>query len=412
MRPGRVAAIALALLLCAAGLSDFWRTARTTAAIDFYQMWVGARMARETRDFYDPATGARMGESYRAEAVAARSSRRHIAAATYRRNLEIFSSPFLYTIYAALPGSYEQALATFHAIALAALAVAIAVFARLLRWSTAAATGFFGVLLFAFEPIRSDLVVGNSNTIILGIIAVAAWLTSRGRFAGAGAMLAIATIAKPHVAMIFPMTYLFWITTKRWRDLARHAAGAMAAAVVAFVIGSIYFRSVSIWLEWVAAVRALPPNIVPLDIGNFSLAVIARSLSGVNFAVVIFLALAAMAAFIAFRRKPRADVAFIAIGAVLFHTISPLVWLHYFTLAVPLAMILMRPASGEPAVRRQIAGAASLLLMSVRPWDAFVPAAIQVAAFVNFGLLLLLAFGLRELSLLRKNRVQADEQGH
>lgn len=393
MRSGRVAAIALSLLFCAAGTFWFWSTARSTAAIDFYQMRAGARMARESASFYEPATGARMGEIYRREAVAAGATRRHVAAATYRRNLEIFSTPFLYTLYAPLRGPYERDLLIFHSITFLALGAWVAIFARLFRWPPAGALLLFAFLLIAFEPVRSDITVGNSNQIILAIVAVAAAFTSKQRFAAAGAALALATAAKPHVALIFPVTYLFWAAARRWRDLVRHATGAAGGAAVAVAAGSAYFESTSIWLEWIAALRALPESIVPVDIGNFALVLLLRSTRLPWLAALPFVAAAAALAFIAVRRgrDARFDVPLIALGCVLFHLVSRLVWLHYFTLAVPLAMWLLRPADGAPATRRQVAGAASLLLIAVRPWDAFVPTVFHVAALVNTGLLILLA---------------------
>ena len=69
MTSSRTTAIALILVVAATGVAGVWSIARASAGMDFYQMWIGGRMAREADDFYEPATRARMGESYLQAAV-------------------------------------------------------------------------------------------------------------------------------------------------------------------------------------------------------------------------------------------------------------------------------------------------------------------------------------------------------
>jgi hypothetical protein len=184
------------------------------------------------------------------------------------------------------------------------------------------------------------------------------------------------------------------------------------AAIASVTAGSIYFRSATIWGEWLAALRALPDDIVPVDIGNFSLALIVRQLTGRHASAVLLLIVVAVTLFVAFRRRPAraGDTALIALGCVGLHLVSRLVWLHYYVLAIPLIMWLLRPAHGSPAVRRQIAGGVALLLIAVRPWDDFVPTAMQVAMLVNAGLLLAFGATLRDVSLLGQDGVKTEPE--
>ena len=416
MTSGRVAAMVLAGVVCAAGAFEFWRTARSTAAIDFYQMWVGARMGRETRDFYDPAEGARFGESFRREAVAAGSSRRHIAVATYRRNLEIYASPLLYMMYAPLPDTYERALTTFQVIAFISLLAAVMMFGALFRWPAERRVLFFGALLIAYGPVHSDLTVGNANAIMLAIMGVMSFAILRARFAFAGALLAISVVAKPNVAMLFPLVYIFWTAQRRWRNVAAHAAGAGVATIIAMLICAIYYRSLTIWGEWIGSLILMPRDtVVPLELGNFSVARMLQSLTSASATPVLFIVVCAAAAFLAVRSRSgvSADIPLIAIGLCLFHLVSPLVWVHYFMLAIPVVMWLLRPAApGAHAARRQIAALAALLFMAVRPWDSFASTTLQVALIANAGLFIALIAATRELLLLGKNRVQAEEDGN
>ncbi|HUP50789.1 MAG TPA: glycosyltransferase 87 family protein [Thermoanaerobaculia bacterium] len=400
MTSGRFAAIALALLLCVAGSAAFWSAARSTAAMDFYQIWIGARMARETRHFYDPATATRMGETYLRQAIEEGASPLHIAVARYRRNLEMFSTPFLYTIYSPLRGPYERDLLRFQIVVFVSFLVWVAIFTRLFGWELPASLLLLAFLLLAFEPLRSDVRVGNVNHVVLALLALGAGATVKRQFVAAGALLAIATMVKPHVVLIIPVTYLFWSAQRRWRDLVRHAAGAAIATAAAVIAGSIYFRSATIWLEWLNALRAMPREIVPLEVGNFALAVVVRERTGLDAALLLLLAGAAALAAVAFRWKPgsRADAALIPLGCVLFLLSSPLVWLHYLLLTVPLVIWLLRPAEGSGVLPRQLAGVVALALLAVTPWDALMPSVLEVATFANAGLLIAFVATLHDLA--------------
>ncbi|HEU4520982.1 MAG TPA: glycosyltransferase 87 family protein [Thermoanaerobaculia bacterium] len=388
----RRAGFALALLLVLAGLGSLWIRGRSTAGMDFYQMWIGARMARETADFYAPETRARMGEIYLREAAEEDPASRRTAVAQYRRNLEVLSTPLLYTIYAPLQLGYESAFAVFQLIVIASLLAWVALFTRLYGFDPFLQLLFLGFLLFAFEPVRSDAGVGNMNHIILLMLAVAALLTARRWFALAGATLAIAILVKPYVILTIPVTYLFWIASRRWRDLGLHAAGAAAAAAIGLAASSLYFRSAAIWPDWLEAFRAMPESMIPVDVGNFAL----RAFIGPSSVIAFLIAGAALAA-IAFRTRPgvEIDVPAIALGCVLFQFVSPLVWVHHLLLTVPLVAWLLRPAASRGT---HIAGAIALALIAVEPWGTFVPSVLGVAVLVNLGLAIAFAAALVSVS--------------
>lgn len=417
MTSGRTSAIALAILLGMTGAVSFWSTARASAGIDFYQMWIGGRMARETRRFYAPETRERMGEHYRREAVEEGGSPRFIAVATYRRNLEVLSTPLLYTLYSPLRGSYERDLLLFQIVVFLSLLAWVALFARAFGWHPLMTLLLLAFMLLAFEPIRSDARVANMNHVIILLLAVAAWLTIKGRFAAAGALLAIATLTKPYVILAIAVSWLFWAVRRRWRDLARHATGVAVAGTVAAMGSSLYFRSPTIWPEWLAAFRSMPGEMIALEAGNIALVVVLRELTGLSLSFPLLLAVGAVTAFFAFRWKPgrEADVAAIALGCVAFQFGSPLVWVHHLLLTVPLIMFLLRPhgiaETPRNAGRRQIAGAVALALIAVEPWARAVPTMIQVAAFVNVGLVIAYAASLHDLARSAASSVQEGASG-
>lgn len=394
--------LALLVVLGLAGITTLWLHARSGAGIDFYQMWVGARVAPHARDFYSPGTAARVGAEYLLRAEREEHSVRRLAVARYRRQLELVSTPFLYTLYAPFRGSYERDLLLFQAGSLVALAVAIALLAHTFRSGALPGTALFAWITIVFEPASTDLRVSNVNSFVLLLLACALACTVRRRLVAAGALLAFATLAKPYLLPAFALTWGVWAFRRQWRDLGAHAAGAGAAALAAFIASSLYFRSWHIWLEWLAALRAMPQSMVPLHLGNFALAQVLRDLWGVRLSAVLTLASLALALFAGWRSRSVPQdraVPAVVLGSVIGLLGSPLVWVHYLVLALPLLAWLLQPGeSGGRRVRmRHLAAGLALLLLSVQPWDQFVPNTMQVAVLVNLGLLLAFAAGLHAL---------------
>ena len=106
------------------------------------------------------------------------------------------------------------------------------------------------------------------------------------------------------------------------------------------------------------------------------------------------------------RRETSEDVALAGIGCMAYLLSSPLVWVHYFVLAIPLALWLLRPRAGASL---RIAGglaaavATAIVLLANRPLEAIIgqghPA--WVAATSNSGALLLLGAAMIELGRFR-----------
>lgn len=395
MTSARRPIIALLVVLSFSGLYTLWSQGRSGAGIDFYQMWVGTRLARETRDFYAPATGARGGEEYLRRAAIEEHSPRRLAVAQHRRQLELVSTPFLYMLYAPLRGTYERDLLLFQTLTILAFVAAIASLARTFGYGVPLGLALFAVLVNAFVPVATDIRVANSNSIVLLLVAAALAMTAKRSFLASGALLALATLIKPYVVLVLLLTYAIWILKRRWRDLAEHLVGAAIVAMIGIVASSFYFRSAWIWIEWVQALRALPRAMVPLEIGNFALARIVEDLWGVHISTLLLalaFAIAVLAAWRARSTPAHTDLLAIGLGCVIALLGSPLVWLHYLVLCLPLLTYLLRPAADDEAHaharRRQIAAAIVLSMLAIEPWAQLIPTTIQLAAFVNLGFLI------------------------
>jgi hypothetical protein len=395
--------IGLLVLLALAGTVSLWLTARSSAGIDFYQMWLGGRASANTPDFYSPAARERLGREYLERARTEEPSPRRLAVAQYRQQLETLSTPMLYMAFSAFRGTYEFDLFVFQVLVFASLICWVGIMTRLYRYPLMAALALYGFLTLVFEPVRSDIRVVNMNHMILLLISGAMVFTFRRNYAAAGALLALAALLKPYTILVFPLTYACWLVRGRWRDTGVHLAGAAAACIAAIFASSVHFRSSRIWLEWLSDFRAMPAAMVPLELGNFAFARLIKELSGFDIAVAVLLILGGATVAIARTSSSsvHTDLLVIGLGCVLFQFASPLVWVHHLLLSVPLIAYLLRPPgeteSPAHARQRQLAALIAFAFTSVGPWSTVFPEVVQVAAIANVGLLVAYAAGLRDL---------------
>jgi hypothetical protein len=398
---------ALLTLLVATGLLSLWATARANAGIDFYQMWLGPRIAREVRNFYAPAVRDRMGVEYFRRALVEEPTARRLAVAGYRRRLETLSTPLLYLLYAPFRGSYENDMLLFQLLMFASFLLWLTTLTRLSGYGAGATLALLAFLLWSFEPIRSDVVVANMNHVMLALLAAsAACLTSR-RPALAGALLAVATLIKPYVILTLPVVALLWFAQRRFREASRLLAGAVGAAIVCLSASSVFFRSATIWPEWLHAFRAMSPSITPVEVGNFAVSELLRRATGVTFTPLLLGIPLLVVLTIARKVTPTREHDRLAIwlACVVFQFGSPLVWVHHLLLGMPLLIHLLRPASpvleGEHsqrgAVYRQGAALTVLAIFAIKPWDAYMQSAAGVAILVNAAIVLLFLAGVFDL---------------
>jgi len=401
----RIAVVSV-LSVCAVLASvRLWNVARSTAGMDFYQMWVGARAAREFDRFYEIDTRREMGRVFVERAHTEERSIRRIVVAQYRSELETLSTPLLYTIYSPLRGSYERDLLLFQIAVLGAFAGWVALLSYTYKYSLPGALLFYLALAILFAPVTSDLRVGNMNHIILLLLATAIWLLARGRLGSSAAVFMMATLIKPYTILVIPMLIAFSLARREWRRALRIVAGAAAAGVAGLVAAIMYFGETAVWLDWLREFQAMPAEMVPVTLGNFAFSRIVRDLSGgFDVSLIAMAVLGAIAVVMARRSAPGPHGDFLAagLGCVVFQFGSPIVWLHHLLLSLPLLAYLLRPASAAELPRnvrrRQIAAAAAFLILAVEPWEAMLPTAMQVAATVNVGLLILYGAGLFDLS--------------
>lgn len=345
----RAVLIVAGALLVAAGLRSAWQTASSSQGLDFYQFWIGGQEAPHERGaLWSPETSKRLGSSYYYRAASSKSERMYVVASG-RRELELFSTPFLYTCFGLLPTDYERAYLIWSVLGLVSLAVAIALMARALRWSIAAFLFFLGFVLLLFQPLTSELRVGNVNEVQLLIIALYFVTPPAVR----GGILGVAIALKPNVALALPLVAAFELAHDR-RKLLPEMLGVAAGGAAAVAVSSAYFRAATVWIDWLRAARSLSQTIYARETGN-----VAPALFLGRYAWVLAVVLTIGAVFLIVRYRGASAELAVSLGLLIYLLSAPLVWLHYLLLAIPLGMVLL---SAQSMVVKMISALALILI--------------------------------------------------
>lgn len=385
------AALILAAL-CLVALLGAWNYARSMPGIDYYVPWVVVDATRRgtEQDVYTPEGRYRLGREYRLQALSGEPGSRRAEAAQFVGNLHSSATPFLYAVIGLISSDdYDRDLGTWQMLSLAAFTLALLIIARSLGLSPTASLALLLPCLVWLSALHSDLRVGNVNSFQLGLVGLALWLQSRDADARygflAGVLVAMLVLFKPNLAPIPLLLLGAWLVRGQYRKLLIGLTGMASGALIAFAWSSVFFAGPGVWIEWLQDLRALLGQEFTSEGGNFTASnVLGLRLPGLG---QVGLALALCALVLVFlwwgRRQVGhrlsvqapggasvADVAgdrveygqLLGLACLIQMLASPLVWLHYFVLTVPMLVVAFRPWSG-PARR----GMASLLVQRLLP---------------------------------------------
>ena len=376
--------VLLAWCLALAALASAFVQGRRAAGLDFYQFWVVAQVAgrADVADIYDYETRARLGSEYVGRAATDEDSARRRAVAGSWPVLEPTATPFFYAALRPLSGrTYERDYLLFSLLSLAALGAGLLVTARLLGHGPAAALLACAFVGLSFQPLQSDIRVGNVNQLQVGLAAAWLWLSARGDRSrlqvAAGALLALLVLFKPNLLPVVPLLAGGWWWRGRRRKLALQAAGLGAGAVVALLATQLVYGSLSVWTRWLEYVNGLPPAKIPLSYGNVGLGRLLLEAVGEDVSPALA-ALGTAAALYCLWCGRRAsggtaagaaaeDGAALAAGVLVYLLSAPIVWTHYLLLALPAVLVALRPRAERPAWRTA-AAAAALFAIAIDPW--------------------------------------------
>jgi hypothetical protein len=361
--------IFLLLPLAVVSLAVAWQNSAKYEGKDFYQFWaVGQSLGKPGLDIYDNDTRGRLGKEFLEKAKQSGDTNL-VAVAQYRGWLQTYSTPFLYATFRIFStGNYNLDLRNYRLAMLAALTLAIFIFCRRMNYPWAMAVVILAVLCIWFDPLASDLYVGNVNCLQLGALAIYLLVVTKMRqrfrdFVG-GAILGLLLAFKPNLVFVVVVLVAHWIISGDFRRLWLHAFGGMVATALAIFFAAAIFHNFQCWSEWLSALRTLSnKNVISIQNGNCSPVEIIYEQFHINLALPFAIVFALFIIWRLWNRRhalPRAainesaEVFVLAMGCLLTVIASRLTWFHYYVLTIP-AFIFLLQSPGVGIRRTQFA---------------------------------------------------------
>ena len=290
----------------------------------------------------------------------------------YDGKIDATASPFLYTVIGLLStGDFERDQTDFILFSLICYILSIIFLCRLLNFSLTSTTLF--VILFTswYQPLLSDLRVGNLNQIQLFTVTIYILLLAKfnrfPHFLLAGFVLGMGIMLKPNIILILPLTIILTIINKEISKCLGLLAGFASGTIIAFLSSGIYFNEFKIWIYFIESLPKTLNSSYPITHGNFSLSNLILSLTGRDFSVIIMTVLIMIFSYLNWKIRRRTSLcigdsislydyaeirlheSFMTVGlaCAIVLVSSNLTWLHYYVLLIPLALFMIRPIQGN-----------------------------------------------------------------
>ncbi len=375
------AVLAVAILLALLGLSELRRVQAAAPAMDFYAAWAVAQNLGRS-DLADPYSRdaldrIRLEMAERLD-LAGRPPRL-AAAVKATQPLLATATPFLYSVFSPLArGTYESDVRRFQLVSLGAFGIGVISCGLLAGLPMRLAVLWLAVAGLLFQPVRSDVDVANVNPLLFGLLAIGLLLLEAARrqrdrwpmclCASAGLVFGCAVALKPLLILVpLALVVRCWARGD-WRSAVAQALGAGVSLVACVAWSSVQFGSLAIWPQWLGALSSLPAEATAVALGNVSPVRWLADLLGVDplrTAVVATLGLGAAAAWaLGSGSRPGGiagggsadqrilssidDLRVSGLALALVFIASPLTWLHYLVLLLPVFPIADVPVRAHP----------------------------------------------------------------
>lgn len=254
----------LAMALLCVVISDLWWAGQTYIGIDYYQYWVAGKALKnnDVKNIYSESDKKILKDKFlsQAESNSKGKPTLELRAAKSRSPLELFSTPLMYSFFAAITfGDYEKDFRNFRVICLLIFLVSLVTLSRLYALSASEIIIMICLLTRLFDPYMSDARVGNVNQILVGFLAFFLWLKRQSQWAWSdvlgGFVLGVAVMFKPTISIVPILLIAVWLTDKKHKTILMQSLGFCLSAFVTLLISRYYFGSFECWVEWLAILK-------------------------------------------------------------------------------------------------------------------------------------------------------------
>ena len=363
----------LGLILLACISFNTWVDYLQIPGVDFYHYW-GVAKAQQlspsplNSPYIATDTYAEVLNRY-AETI---EDKRLRAANAYRRTLDLTGTPLLYTFFAILPENYTRAIVSFRFFQLILFILAILLIGVLQNCSDNFLTLAL-VLSVTFIPFLIDLRVGNLNAIQLFLIIISTLLVDRANchhshqrlHSGliATCLFIFITLLKPNLILPLSALSISFLVRYGVPKLTVLIPAGIAFSTLLILLTSVFLGSSQVWLDWYSLVSNRDRLAYSLVSDNFSTPLLISH----HYNLDIYAAVAVLAAFLAislgsailisaFKRGLAVGDSLnvmldlfrdtgltVSIAMTVTIALSPLVWVHYYTLLLLPALWVINP---------------------------------------------------------------------
>jgi hypothetical protein len=282
-------------------------------------------------------------------------------------------TPFLYAALGFLPANFDRAHLAWVVLQFTAAGVAAYALARMAEAMRLPGVAIALGVLASFAPFVYDVNLGNVASLQLACLVALLYVAVKRLYVAHLwvdrlylAALVLLVLLKPNLAWVALAMALHYAVVRGARAFARGSGIAAIAAMLAFACGAWYFRDAGIWWDWIGYTRGSSGGtlLYTLAQGNQSLPILLAQrfplLGPVAYSALVMATLVGILALAMSGwgksapllaptlRRALADPWFAMSAGVIFTlAAAPLVWYHYYVLAlVPIAWLLRRHGSG------------------------------------------------------------------
>lgn len=351
----------VAIAFCAEGLFVALFVSPVSHGIDFYHVNFVPAAVHRGLNIYDPDQHRQIAAEVE-QSIAANASLREQVCVTINRRLYPTgfcptATPFLYAVHSlGLVGPFDLRYWIFQIAATVLGAIGIVMAARSVGLSRQIAWLACGLITSFCWPLFLDAQLANvSRFQLFGLgVAMAASTSRRAWGIGlAGFVLAVGAAYKPTILPSIVVWLGVLLVDRRWRDVVTGLAGLVLGTLLSFVFPLILFPSLDCWWEWkhfAGAELSALANDFP---GNYSLQAALSALGPGWLAAIPWLIGASLLFVFGWTSRPKQTnehsdterdrrlALAIAVGPLWTILASPLTWVQYSALTMPLAIGLI-----------------------------------------------------------------------
>jgi hypothetical protein len=404
----------IATLLLINSVIIYVNHAKNGNRMDFFTLWVVPYLFYEnsSENIYSPDTKYEYAEILRNKNDISESQKQisELVTGFYNGKVEITSTPLLYSFFAFIScGDYDSDKAVFIVISLIAFILAVIILCILLKIPMLMSILLLAFFLSMYEPLKSQLAVGNVNSIQLFSISLFLLILTCSKYfyhlVIAGFIIGMSIMFKPNVFTILLFIGIIYLIDKKFKKLIGLATGVIGAVVISLILSAIHFGQIRIWLLFL---KSLPETLdlsISMELGNLSLASYIHNYTGSNISSILLLVFTiSYIVIILISRKGSMKnkndhninenkeeiILATGIGCSVTLLTMGLTWLHYYILLIPLILYLVKPLTNFSSVNIQskllvIIALASLIMFTD------IPGYITENTIENYALQILLA---------------------